>query len=99
MPENPRPRGRGVRFQPRDLELNYAFSPLHSEALELAAGSISSWLPPYGRVLHELLTGGSDIAVGAEEAELAWRIVTPVIDAWKAGSVPMEEYPAGSQGP
>jgi glucose-6-phosphate 1-dehydrogenase len=28
-----------------------------------------------------------------------WRIVAPVIKAWKAGKVPLDEYPAGSNGP
>lgn len=35
----------------------------------------------------------------AVAAEQCWRIVQPVLDAWRAGSVPMAEYPAGSTGP
>jgi glucose-6-phosphate 1-dehydrogenase len=42
-------------------------------------------LPAYGRLLLE--------------AEEAWRVVTPVLSAWAAGIVPLEEYPAGSDGP
>ena len=53
----------------------------------------------YVRVLSDLLGGGSALAVGAEEAEEAWRIVTPVLDAWAAGVVALEDYPAGSSGP
>jgi hypothetical protein len=44
-------------------------------------------------------TGGSALSVGAEEAEWAWRVVTPVLEAWRQGRVPLEEYPAGSDGP
>jgi glucose-6-phosphate 1-dehydrogenase len=29
---------------------------------------------------------------------LAWQVLTPVIDAWRSDTVPMEEYPAGSTG-
>jgi len=28
-----------------------------------------------------------------------WRIVEPVLKAWREGKVPLEEYPAGSDGP
>jgi glucose-6-phosphate 1-dehydrogenase len=50
-------------------------------------------------VLLDVLTGGSTLSVGADEAEWAWRVVTPVLEAWRADRVPLEEYPAGSDGP
>ena len=56
-------------------------------------------LPPYGNVLSNLLGGGSSLSVRGDEAEAAWRIVTPVLQAWAADMVPMEEYPAGAAGP
>jgi glucose-6-phosphate 1-dehydrogenase len=55
--------------------------------------------PAYARVLEELLDGGCALSVRAGEAEEAWRIVTPVLDAWASGRVPLEEYPLGSPGP
>ena len=33
------------------------------------------------------------------EAEEAWRVLTPVLSAWSEDLVPLEEYPAGSDGP
>lgn len=56
-------------------------------------------LPPYARVLLDLLGSGRTLSVGADEAEWAWRVVTPVLEAWRANRVPLEEYPAGSDGP
>lgn len=53
----------------------------------------------YGAVLTELLSGGSRLSVTAEEAEQAWRIVDPVLQAWAHDEVPLLEYPAGSAGP
>jgi glucose-6-phosphate 1-dehydrogenase len=53
----------------------------------------------YGAVLTELFSGGSRLSVTAEEAEQAWRIVDPVLQAWARDEVPMLEYPAGSDGP
>jgi glucose-6-phosphate 1-dehydrogenase len=49
--------------------------------------------------LLDLLKGDSSLAVSGEEAEEAWRIVTPVLKAWADDRVPMSEYPAGSTGP
>jgi glucose-6-phosphate 1-dehydrogenase len=59
----------------------------------------ASDLPPYGRVLLDLLDGGSTLSVRGDEAEEAWRVVEPVLAAWREDRVPLEEYPAGSAGP
>jgi glucose-6-phosphate 1-dehydrogenase len=53
----------------------------------------------YARVLLDVLTGGRMLSVRGDEAEWAWRVVTPVLEAWRANRVPLEEYPAGSDGP
>lgn len=34
-----------------------------------------------------------------DAAEQCWRIVQPVLDAWRRGETPLDEYPAGSAGP
>jgi glucose-6-phosphate 1-dehydrogenase len=65
----------------------------------LREGPPASALPAYAHVIDDILTGTSRFAVGAAEAEEAWRIVAPVLDAWADGKVPLEEYPAGSRGP
>jgi glucose-6-phosphate 1-dehydrogenase len=39
------------------------------------------------------------LAVRGDAAEQSWRIVDPVLAAWRAGDVPLDEYPAGSLGP
>jgi len=58
-----------------------------------------SGLPPYAHVLSDLLGGGTTLSVRGDEAVAAWRAMMPVLDAWAAGTVPLEEYPAGSSGP
>lgn len=40
----------------------------------------------------------SALSVGADESERAWRVLAPVLAAWEAGEVPLEEYAAGSDG-
>ncbi|MGI8534308.1 MAG: glucose-6-phosphate dehydrogenase, partial [Candidatus Limnocylindrales bacterium] len=53
----------------------------------------------YARVLLDILSDGSSLSVRGDEAEAAWRIVTPVLQGWADGRVPMEHYQAGSSGP
>jgi glucose-6-phosphate 1-dehydrogenase len=65
----------------------------------LQADPPASTLPAYGHVLLDILSGGSRLSVRGDEAEEAWRIVEPVLRAWRDGEVPMEEYAAGSPGP
>lgn len=56
-------------------------------------------LPPYGQLLLDVLNGNSALSIRADEAEESWRVVTPVLEAWSQELVPLEEYPAGSDGP
>ena len=46
-----------------------------------------------------MLDGDPTLSVRGDTAEECWRIVEPVLDAWRADEVPLEEYPAGSAGP
>jgi glucose-6-phosphate 1-dehydrogenase len=55
--------------------------------------------PAYGQLLLGVLNGEAALSIRGDEAEEAWRVVTPVLDAWSSALVPMEEYPAGSHGP
>ncbi len=52
----------------------------------------------YENVLAEVLAGGHSAFPGAEEIELQWEIVDPLIKAWESDGHP-EVYPVGSWGP
>jgi glucose-6-phosphate 1-dehydrogenase len=67
--------------------------------LTLAAQLEPPQLPAYGRLLDDVLSHDASLSIRGDEAEESWRVVTPVLDAWHAGLVPLEEYPAGSGGP
>jgi glucose-6-phosphate 1-dehydrogenase len=86
--------------EPNDiaLRLTGASNPAEPMALPvvLSAPPPASQLPPYGNVLLDFLRGSSRLSVGGDEAEEAWRIVAPILEAWDARVVPMEEYPAGA---
>lgn len=53
----------------------------------------------YVEVLDAVLDGDATLSVRGDAAEQCWRIVQPVRDAWSRGDVPLEDYPAGSDGP
>jgi glucose-6-phosphate 1-dehydrogenase len=53
-------------------------------------------LPAYGRILLDVLSGNSALSIRGDEAEEAWRVITPVLSR---DLVPLEEYDAGSDGP
>jgi glucose-6-phosphate 1-dehydrogenase len=78
----------GTRFEmvPAGMRLDYAH--LTKTALPDA----------YENVLSEVLAGGHSAFPGAEEIELSWEIVDPLIRAWEAEGHP-EVYPVGSWGP
>jgi glucose-6-phosphate 1-dehydrogenase len=56
-------------------------------------------LPAYGQLLHSVLSGDSALAIRGDEAEESWRVVSPVLEVWAKDVVPLQDYPAGSNGP
>ncbi|MFI7612025.1 glucose-6-phosphate dehydrogenase [Nonomuraea terrae] len=67
--------------------------------LTLTARMEPPGLPPYGRLLLDVLHGNAALSIRGDEAEEAWRVLAPVISAWAGDVVPLQEYPAGSDGP
>jgi glucose-6-phosphate 1-dehydrogenase len=67
--------------------------------LTLAAQLERPELPAYGRLLLDVLNRDASLSIRGDEAEESWRLVAPVLNAWAKDLVPMEEYPAGSDGP
>jgi glucose-6-phosphate 1-dehydrogenase len=67
--------------------------------LTLSAEMEPPELPAYGRILLDVLGANSALSIRGDEAEEAWRVVTPVLEGWSRDLVPLEEYDAGSVGP
>jgi glucose-6-phosphate 1-dehydrogenase len=72
--------------------------PSHPAPLTLGAELPAPELPAYSRVLMDVLKGDSTLSIRGDEAEESWGVLTPVLEAWADGQVPLEEYPAGSTG-
>jgi glucose-6-phosphate 1-dehydrogenase len=79
----------GSPFQVRTVPLDFSYDETFSES------------PPeaYERVLYDALAGDATLFIRADEVEQSWRIVQPLIDAFRHEALPLYEYPAGSWGP
>jgi glucose-6-phosphate 1-dehydrogenase len=82
-----------------EVNVNGPGDPLELDRVALNAEMAAGRLPAYGEVLAGVLDGDPLLAVRGDTAEECWRIVDPVLQAWREGRTPMDSYPAGSAGP
>jgi glucose-6-phosphate 1-dehydrogenase len=82
-----------------DLDINGAGDPADLDRVALTAEFAPGELDAYGEVLGDVLAGDPAFTVAGDIAEECWRVVEPVLAAWRANSVPLDEYEAGSSGP
>jgi len=82
-----------------EVNINGSGDPFELERASLTADFGPGELLAYGEVLEGILDGDPSLSVRADTAVECWRIVEPVLAAWRAGKVPLDEYPAGSGGP
>ncbi|MBK8446082.1 MAG: glucose-6-phosphate dehydrogenase [Micropruina sp.] len=69
------------------------------EETVLSADLGDSPIRPYGEILAHIMDADPLLSVRGDVAEDCWRILGPVLDAWNADRVPLDEYRAGSSGP
>ena len=82
-----------------ELNINGPGDPYELERVSLGATFGPGELLAYGEVLEGMLDGDPSLSVRGDTAEQCWRIVAPVLAAWRAEKVPLDEYAAGTQGP
>ena len=82
-----------------DLVINGEGDPFTLDRTMLHTDMGAAEMSAYGEVLAELLECDPTIAVRGDVAEECWRIVTPILAAWKKDAVDLDTYPAGSSGP
>ncbi len=83
------------------MEVNVS-DPGHPENLQRATFHthlVPSKLSAYGRVVRGLVRGTGLTELHADSPVCAWEILQPVFNAFADGTVPLEEYAAGSSGP
>ena len=79
-----------------DLIVNGEGDPFTLDRSVLHADLGAPEMSAYGEVIAELLECDPTIAVRGDVAEECWRIVGPVLAAWRKNEVPLETYPAGT---
>ncbi|KZX22176.1 glucose-6-phosphate dehydrogenase [Rathayibacter tanaceti] len=82
-----------------ELNINGPGDPYTLERASLEATFGAGELLAYGEVISGILDDDPSLSVRGDAAEECWRIVQPALDAWRAGTVPLDEYPAGTSGP
>ena len=82
-----------------DLMVNGEDDPFELERVVMSSPLRAGELIAYGEVLAGLLDGDATLSVRGDVAEECWRILAPVIAAWKRGDVALDRYAAGSDGP
>ena len=70
-----------------------------AETRQLEAHSTAPRFTAYAHLILEMLNSDPMLFIRGDEAEEAWRIIDPVMNAWTAGQVPLQEYPAGQAPP
>jgi len=81
--------GAGMRTRSVDMEFHYS-DDFPSETLPEA----------YERLLLDAIQGDASLFARADEIELAWGLVDPILERWdQPGAPPLVYYPQGSWGP
>jgi len=70
-----------------------------AESRELEAHATAPRFTAYAHLILEMLNSDPMLFIRGDEAEEAWRIIDPVMNAWTAGEVPIQEYSAGQASP
>jgi glucose-6-phosphate 1-dehydrogenase len=81
------------------VNLNASGDLCDLQRIELDRTFAAETLPPYARLLLDVLEGDSMLSIRDDETEESWRIVEPILSLWGEDRVPLAEYPAGSDGP
>jgi glucose-6-phosphate 1-dehydrogenase len=82
-----------------EMNVNSPNDPFTLERIALTHDLTAGRLPPYGEVLAGVLDADPLLSVRGDTAVECWRIVDPVLQAWREQRTPLDSYPAGSAGP
>jgi glucose-6-phosphate 1-dehydrogenase len=81
--------GAGMRTRPVDMEFHYAE--------DFGAASLPE---AYERLLLDAMQGDAALFARADEIELAWGLIDPIVDGWlEPNAPPMASYESGGWGP
>jgi glucose-6-phosphate 1-dehydrogenase len=79
----------GQSFRVRSTSMDFSYGAAFLEETPEA----------YERLLLDAMVGDPTLFIRTDEVEQAWRIVTPILEAWSDPSFPLATYEAGTWGP
>ena len=80
----------GLQMKLKPVEMDFTYQESYTETLPEA----------YEALLLDALHGDATLFMRADQVEAAWKVVMPILDAWKKfPERKLEFYPAGSWGP
>jgi glucose-6-phosphate 1-dehydrogenase len=79
----------GQSFRVRTVSMDFSYGAAFLEETPEA----------YERLLLDAMLGDPTLFIRTDEVEQAWRIVDPILEAWKDPAVPVARYQAGTWGP
>ncbi|MGQ0633670.1 MAG: glucose-6-phosphate dehydrogenase [Planctomycetaceae bacterium] len=88
-----------LSFSAKRPGMQYQIHPVRMDFEYHEAFAANTLPEAYERLLLDVLRGDSTLFMRNDELDAAWRLVTPVLDAWAADPNPPEPYPAGTWGP
>ncbi|MEV0195219.1 glucose-6-phosphate dehydrogenase [Nonomuraea sp. NPDC050691] len=91
--------GLGPRCLQLELNINGPGDPFTVSPVTLDASFGPGELLEYGEVLRGVLDDDKPLSVRDDMSVESWRIVEPVLQAWRDGRVPLDDYRAGTAGP
>jgi len=80
----------GMQYQIHPVTMDFAYNEAFATATLPEA---------YERLLLDVLRGDTTLFMRNDELDAAWRLVTPVLEAWANDAKGPEFYPAGTWGP
>jgi glucose-6-phosphate 1-dehydrogenase len=98
-----RPNQLRLRLKPEQVGLtinvNGPGNPLEADLVELNTELAPEPMSAYASLILDVLRGDSIFFIRDDEAEEAWRVMDPIVVAWKNNIMPLQSYQAGSSGP
>lgn len=82
-----------------ELNINSPGDPRVLKRVDLHAGFGPGHLLAYREIPSAILDGDPSLSASGDIAEQCWRIVAPVLTAWREGKVPLVDDAASSNGP
>jgi len=79
----------GVEMKLKPVEMDFTYKESYTEAVPEA----------YEALLLDVLEGDATLFMRADQVEAAWKVVMPILNAWKGNDKGLHFYKAGSWGP